>query len=121
MGTHPIFESDFDCLTVLKIVSPTLQNDFVHDDIPAIVRNPDVQGRTGFISLFKNDFWGKAMSEKTSHKSYRPLTVLTYRINRILTGSQAFFFHLTNILHSGFVYRLHSTLLGFGYSQSSAL
>ncbi|CBY42128.1 unnamed protein product [Oikopleura dioica] len=111
------FSSPFaSALVVLIIVSPALQNDFVHDDIPAIVRNPDVQGRTGFFALLKNDFWGKAMSEKTSHKSYRPLTVLTYRINRMLTGSHAFFFHLTNILlHSGLVYRIHSTLLRFGH------
>ncbi len=74
------FSSPFaSALVVLIIVSPALQNDFVHDDIPAIVQNPDVQGRTGFFALLKNDFWGKAMSEKTSHKSYRPLTVLTYR------------------------------------------
>ena len=72
-------------LLVFIIVSPALQNDFVHDDIPAIVRNPDVQGKTGLIALFKNDFWGKAMSEKTSHKSYRPLTVFTYRYDMTRT------------------------------------
>ena len=34
----------------------------------------------------------------------------------MLTGSHAFFFHLTNILlHSGLVYRIHSTLLRFGH------
>ena len=59
--------------------SNSIFNDFVHDDIPAIVRNPDVQGQTTLLTLIKNDFWGKPMSELTSHKSYRPLTVFSYR------------------------------------------
>lgn len=57
----------------------TLSGDFVHDDLPAIVMNRDVLGTNSLLDLLKNDFWGMPMSEKLSHKSYRPLTTLTFR------------------------------------------
>lgn len=53
--------------------------DFVHDDIPAITHNRDVTGQTPILDVFKNDFWGAAMSDPSSHKSYRPLTTLSFR------------------------------------------
>ena len=30
-------------------------------------------------AVFTNDFWGKGMAENNSHKSYRPLCVLTFK------------------------------------------
>jgi hypothetical protein len=52
----------------------------VHDDVWAIVNNPDVRpGAPLRWDIFANDFWGKGMAENTSHKSYRPLCVLTFK------------------------------------------
>lgn len=56
-----------------------LSGDFVHDDIPAVVLNKDVTGKNPIGHLLKNDFWGTPMEDVTSHKSYRPLTILTFR------------------------------------------
>ncbi|XP_032973551.1 protein O-mannosyl-transferase TMTC1-like [Rhinolophus ferrumequinum] len=57
----------------------SLQGEFVHDDVWAIVNNPDVRpGAPLRWGIFSNDFWGKGMAENTSHKSYRPLCVLTF-------------------------------------------
>lgn len=57
----------------------SMNGDFVHDDLSAICSNPDVMGQTGLVEVFSNDFWGKAMSDPDSHKSYRPLTTLSFR------------------------------------------
>lgn len=58
----------------------SLQGEFVHDDVWAIVNNPDLRpGAPLRWSVFANDFWGKGMAENTSHKSYRPLCVLTFK------------------------------------------
>ncbi|KAH7984811.1 hypothetical protein HPB51_026917 [Rhipicephalus microplus] len=67
----------------------SLDGDFVHDDMVAVVGNPDVTGEsrrhsvssssTSSSSLWINDFWGRPMADPRSHKSYRPLTVLTFR------------------------------------------
>lgn len=38
------------------------------------------------------------MAKPESHKSYRPLTVLTFRANAEMAGITPFTFHLTNVL-----------------------
>uniref|UniRef100_A0A1I7WC46 Transmembrane and TPR repeat-containing protein 3 n=1 Tax=Heterorhabditis bacteriophora TaxID=37862 RepID=A0A1I7WC46_HETBA len=60
--------------------------DFVYDDSEAIVNNEDVTGKTPLLEIFKNDFWGNPISNPGSHKSYRPLTTITFRLNRIIFG-----------------------------------
>ena len=57
----------------------SLDGDFVHDDIMAIKSNPDVRPGSPLVNVINNDFWGKPMSDNSSHKSYRPLCVLTFR------------------------------------------
>ena len=56
-----------------------LSGDFVHDDLSAITSNPDVTGKNPLYQTFLNDYWGKPLSHPLSHKSYRPLTILTFR------------------------------------------
>lgn len=77
-------ESDWIIYTLVASVGAltyanSLRGEFVHDDIPAIVTNRDVIGGNDFVSVFRNDFWGTAMADIGSHKSYRPLTTLTFR------------------------------------------
>ncbi|GFU38472.1 hypothetical protein TNCV_2434191 [Trichonephila clavipes] len=57
----------------------SLDGEFVHDDLVSITMNPDVIGENPVKEIFLNDFWGKPMTDPTSHKSYRPFTVLTFR------------------------------------------
>ncbi|XP_045144405.1 protein O-mannosyl-transferase TMTC1, partial [Echinops telfairi] len=77
----------------------SLQGEFVHDDVWAILHNPDVQPDAPFgWGIFANDFWGKGMAENTSHKSYRPLCVLTFKLNIFLTGMNPFYFHAVNVI-----------------------
>uniref|UniRef100_A0A673JK15 dolichyl-phosphate-mannose--protein mannosyltransferase n=1 Tax=Sinocyclocheilus rhinocerous TaxID=307959 RepID=A0A673JK15_9TELE len=64
--------------------SNSLWGEFVHDDIWAITNNPDVRPGSSLRSIFTNDFWGKRMADNTSHKSYRPLCILTF--NFAITG-----------------------------------
>ncbi|KAM4677247.1 protein O-mannosyl-transferase TMTC1 [Discoglossus pictus] len=76
----------------------SLFGEFVHDDVWAILNNPDSRGDTPLSSIFSNDFWGKAMSDNSSHKSYRPLCVLSFRINVLFGGMEAFYFHAVNVI-----------------------
>ncbi|MED6278910.1 Protein O-mannosyl-transferase tmtc1 [Characodon lateralis] len=61
--------------------SNSLQGEFVHDDVWAIVNNPDVRPGSSLRNIFSNDFWGKRMADNTSHKSYRPLCILTFNLS----------------------------------------
>uniref|UniRef100_A0A4X2KAJ1 Transmembrane O-mannosyltransferase targeting cadherins 1 n=1 Tax=Vombatus ursinus TaxID=29139 RepID=A0A4X2KAJ1_VOMUR len=77
----------------------SLPGEFVHDDVWAIVNNPDVWAAAPLSwGIFANDFWGKGMAENTSHKSYRPLCVLTFKLNVYLAGMNPFYFHAVNII-----------------------
>ncbi|XP_077683756.1 protein O-mannosyl-transferase TMTC1 isoform X3 [Eretmochelys imbricata] len=75
----------------------SLRGEFVHDDVWAIVNNPDVRAAAPWAGVFANDFWGKGMAENTSHKSYRPLCVLTFKLNILLAGMNPFYFHAVNV------------------------
>lgn len=60
---------------------PTLFGTFAFDDQEAVVKNKNVNPSTPLFDIFRNDFWGTDITLDISHKSYRPLTVLTYRLS----------------------------------------
>uniref|UniRef100_A0A672JC61 dolichyl-phosphate-mannose--protein mannosyltransferase n=1 Tax=Salarias fasciatus TaxID=181472 RepID=A0A672JC61_SALFA len=71
---------------------------FVFDDVSAILDNKDLRPTTPIRNLFLNDFWGTPMAEERSHKSYRPLTVLTFRLNYLFSELSAASYHLLNVV-----------------------
>lgn len=64
----------------------------------AILSNPDVIGHTPIRALFENDFWGTRLTDPGSHGSYRPLCVVTYRLNYMFSGFKPWSYHFLNIL-----------------------
>lgn len=77
--------------------SNSLHGELVHDDIWAIVNNPDVRPGSSLRNIFSNDFWGKRIADNTSHKSYRPLCILTFKLNIMLGGMTPLYFHIVNV------------------------
>ncbi|XP_022904598.2 protein O-mannosyl-transferase Tmtc3-like [Onthophagus taurus] len=74
---------------------------FVFDDISAIKDNRDLRPHTPLANVFLNDFWGTPMHKEQSHKSYRPLCVLTFRWNYLMWQLEPMGYHLVNmLLHS---------------------
>ena len=72
---------------------------FVFDDSEAVIGNKDINPETPLSEIFADDFWGMNITKKTSHKSYRPLTIITFRWNYWLAGGlQPFGFHFTNVV-----------------------
>ncbi|GFU19321.1 protein O-mannosyl-transferase TMTC3 [Trichonephila clavipes] len=71
---------------------------FVFDDISAIRDNKDLRPSTPLLNIFFNDFWGTPIHKEHSHKSYRPLCVLTFRINYALHQLNPWGYHLFNII-----------------------
>lgn len=64
----------------------------------AIKTNPDVQWSTPIENLFKNDFWGTPIDQSGSHKSYRPLCTLTFKLNHYFHQFDASGYHLVNLV-----------------------
>uniref|UniRef100_A0A3P8PZN6 dolichyl-phosphate-mannose--protein mannosyltransferase n=1 Tax=Astatotilapia calliptera TaxID=8154 RepID=A0A3P8PZN6_ASTCA len=77
--------------------SNSLHGELVHDDVWAIVNNPDVRPGSSLRNIFSDDFWGKRMADNTSHKSYRPLCILTFKLNIVLGGMTPLYFHIVNV------------------------
>ena len=78
----------------------SLPCDFVFDDTLAIVNNADVKPDASLVEMWRHDFWGKSLEKDDSHKSYRPLTVLSFRLHTLWTREEAapYYFHAINIL-----------------------
>jgi tetratricopeptide (TPR) repeat protein len=57
-----------------------------------------VTGARSWTNIFTNDFWGQNIRLPDSHKSYRPITVLSFRLDHEIYGLNAFGFHLTNVI-----------------------
>jgi Flp pilus assembly protein TadB len=99
-GGQPLLIRDL----TLPVLAPvlaylnSLSGDFVHDDIPAIVRNPDVRGDAGLSRLLYTDFWGDQLTSRGSHKSYRPLTTATFRLTAAVAGLSPLAYHAVNVI-----------------------
>lgn len=57
---------------------------FVFDDSEAVVNNHDVNLKTPVVKIFSHDFWGTRLTNRASHKSYRPLTILSFRYTVVI-------------------------------------
>ncbi|KAK7108448.1 protein O-mannosyl-transferase TMTC2-like [Littorina saxatilis] len=93
---------DLSCLVSagvsLVLYLNTLSADFAYDDSRAIQKNHDLLPDTPLLNLFYDDFWGTPLTHSGSHKSYRPLCVLTFRLNYYLGALEPWGYHLGNVL-----------------------
>ncbi len=58
----------------------------------------DVRGISTLSQLFQHDFWGQDITLIDSHKSYRPITTLTFRLDHSIYGMNAYGYHITNVV-----------------------
>ena len=94
----------------------TLDCGLCYDDEPAILKNGDLRPSTPWSNLLWNDFWGTPMESRTSHKSYRPLCVATFRLNYLVHELEPMGYHLVNVLLHGAVCYLYVQLCGVVFS-----
>ena len=63
-------------LTPNEFAGPTLDEAHVMSgDIQKDIHDPDASWK----QIFSNDYWGRPMNSPSSHKSWRPLTILSFR------------------------------------------
>ena len=60
--------------------------------------------------------------QEGSHKSYRPFTVLTFRLNHLVFGAEAWSYHIINVLLncviSYLVYQFYSFAIKYAFKQN---
>lgn len=101
------------------VYSNSLSCGFAFDDISAIRDNKDIRPSTPILQIFANDFWGTPIRKEHSHKSYRPLTVLTFRLNYLFDELNPYGYHLVNVLIHSIVCLLYYKLC-FAFMPESA-
>ncbi|XP_048869728.1 protein O-mannosyl-transferase TMTC2-like [Brienomyrus brachyistius] len=88
----------------------TLSADFCYDDSRVIKTNQDLLPETPWTNIFYDDFWGTLLTHSGSHKSYRPLCTLSFRLNHALGGLDPWGYHLVNVVLHSFVTGLFASL-----------
>lgn len=103
------------CALAFVLYINTLNFGFVYDDRRAILGNADVAGTTPWQQAFLHDYWGTPLTDSGSHGSYRPLCVLSFKLNYILGGYTPWGYHLiNNLMHclaTGLVVKLARNFL----------
>ncbi|CAD7079889.1 unnamed protein product [Hermetia illucens] len=103
------------CALAFILYLNTLDAGFVYDDRRAIMGNTDVSSTTPWTQAFQNDYWGTPLADSGSHGSYRPLCVLSFKVNYIFGGYTPWGYHLiNNLMHclaTGLVVKLARHLL----------
>lgn len=72
----------------------------------ALKNNVVVNGNAHWSEVFVRDFWGTPLSDIQSHKSFRPLTTVTFKLNHLYseytkainTANHTYSFHVVNVL-----------------------
>ncbi|XP_027889609.1 protein O-mannosyl-transferase TMTC2 [Xiphophorus couchianus] len=88
----------------------TLGADFCYDDSRAIKTNQDLLPETPWSNIFYDDFWGTLLTHSGSHKSYRPLCTLSFRLNYAVGGLEPWGYHAVNVALHGAVTVLFTSL-----------
>ena len=78
-STHPPIHPSTHPRTTNPLPPHPLAVQFVWDDRAAVLMNSDVRPGTPLSHLLVHDFWGQPINTAGSHKSYRPLCVLSFR------------------------------------------
>ncbi|XP_063732645.1 protein O-mannosyl-transferase TMTC2 isoform X2 [Eleginops maclovinus] len=76
----------------------------------AIKTNQDLLPETPWTNIFYDDFWGTLLTHSGSHKSYRPLCTLSFRLNHAAGGLEPWGYHLVNVALHGAVTGLFTSL-----------
>lgn len=94
----------------ILLYANTLTGELVFDDRAAIVENKDLLPSSPWSSLLWHDFWGDPLTHQRSHKSYRPLSSATFKLNYHIHQLNAAGYHVVNILLYGIVCYLYVQL-----------
>ena len=88
-------------LLAAALLSPTVGGPFLFDAWKTVESNPVVNGSIPLSSgeIFRRDFWGQVpVWDAQSHKSFRPITTLTFHADYAYWGAKPLGFHAMNLM-----------------------
>ncbi len=90
----------------------SLSGDLVFDDTVAITANADLRPSSPWSNLLKHDFWGYKITDKSSHKSFRPICSATFKLNYLVHELSPFGYHGVNVVVNSLVCYLFVLVCG---------
>jgi protein O-mannosyl-transferase len=78
----------------------SLGNGFVYDDVPIIKDNPRLASPWALKTFFATTYWGPGQPDQAL---YRPLTIMSFAVDRALFGPGPAGVHAMNVLANGLV------------------
>lgn len=99
-------------LLSLLLYTNTLDCKLTFDDRVAIVENQDLRPKSSWTVLLWHDFWGDDIHHPNSHKSFRPLSVATFKFNYHLHELYPMGYHLANVILNAAVTYLYVQFCG---------
>lgn len=84
----------------------SLPGAFISDDRPIVLENPLVRKPISISEILASSYWPKSNQLQNAQARgglYRPLTILSFALNRRIIGSGPFGFHLVNVILHGVV------------------
>jgi tetratricopeptide (TPR) repeat protein len=81
------------CACAVAAYLNSFPGSFFMDDVQIVARNPLVR-QPDLLRILTTDYWG----EQINSGLYRPLTILSFAVNRWLLGPEPWGFHLVNVL-----------------------
>lgn len=98
-------------LLAILVYLNSLPGSFFMDDVEIVARNPLVH-TPDLLKILTSDYWG----EQINSGLYRPLTIISFVVNRWILGSEPWCFHLVNVLlHAATSGLLGLALLACGF------
>ncbi|CAB9516392.1 and TPR repeat-containing protein 4 [Seminavis robusta] len=106
-----------------------LRGKWIYDDAGSVAKNVVVNGQVPWKDAFTRDFWGTPMKEPQSHKSFRPITTLSFKANWMLadylgtadTEEHTHYFHVVNVLLHGINSGLVTEAAAFVFDDPAVL
>jgi protein O-mannosyl-transferase len=84
-------------VAAVALYLPTSQYGYVQDDRAIIVSNPATQSIGAALGAFDDPYWPR----ETGAGLYRPVTILSFAVDRTIPGGSAGWLHLMNALWHG--------------------
>lgn len=84
--------------TALLMYINTYNSQLVFDDRAVVQENNDLRPNSPWTNLLWHDFWGDELHHHKSHKSFRPITSASFKLNFHIHGTKPTGYHIVNII-----------------------
>jgi len=116
-GRDRLLLAAFLAFVAVAVYANSFPGTFIQDDLPIAWGNPLVRN-FDLVGILTSDYWGEGLNSGL----YRPLTIASFALNRLVLGESPWGFHLVNVLlHAGVVVAIWRLLIQWRFKGGVAI